>query len=131
MARNKVYTAHVRGRGSVDRDIVFVKDGFSWGAFFFTGIWALWHRLWFFALIVFASGFAIGFVTDFLDLDPLTDAAVGLAWAVLVGYEANDARRRALASRDFDLEDIVLGQNLTQAEHRFFLKHQHIAPSPA
>ena len=131
MARNTVYTAHVRGRGRIDADLVFVKDGFSWPAFFFTGIWALWHRLWLFALIVFASGFAVGFVSDFLNLDPLTDAAVGLAWAVLVGYEANDARRRALARRDFDLEDIVLGQNLTQAEHRFFLKHQHIAPSPA
>ena len=131
MARNKVYTAHVRGRGRIDADLVFVKDGFSWPAFFFTGIWALWHRLWLFALIVFASGFAVGFASDFLDLDPLTDAAVGLAWAVLVGYEANDARRRALARRDFDLKDIVLGQNLTQAEHRFFLKHQHIAPSPA
>ena len=76
MARNKVYTAHVRGRGGVDADIVFVKDGFSWPAFFFTAVWALWHRLWLFALI-------------------------------------------------------VLGQNLVQAEHRFFLKHQHLTPSPA
>ena len=131
MARNKVYTAHVRGRGSVDEDIVFVKDGFSWPAFLFTAVWALWHRLWLFALIVLASGFAVGMITDVLDLDPLTDAAVGFAWAVLVGFEANDARRRALARRDYDVEDIVLGQNLVQAEHRFFLKHQHLAPSPA
>jgi hypothetical protein len=131
MARMKVYTAHVRGRGSADRDIVFVKDGFSWPAFFLTGIWALWHRLWFFALIVFASGFAVSFVSDWLDLDPLTDAALGLAWAVLVAYEANDARRRALARRDYDVEDIVLGQNLTQVEHRFFLKHQHLTPQTA
>jgi len=131
MARNQVYTAHVRGRGGVDSDIVFVKDGFSWPAFFFTALWALWLRLWLFALIVLASGFAVGMISEFLDLDPLTDAVVGLAWAVLVGYEANDARRRALASRDYDVEDIVLGQNLTQAEHRFFLKHQHLTPSPA
>ncbi|HEX2113257.1 MAG TPA: DUF2628 domain-containing protein [Alphaproteobacteria bacterium] len=131
MARNKVYTAHVRGRGSVDSDIVFIKDGFSWPAFFFTVLWALWHRLWLFALIVLASGFAVGMISELIDLDPLTDAVVGIAWAALVGYEANDARRRALASRDYDVEDIVLGQNMTQAEHRFFLKHQHLAPSPA
>ena len=131
MARTKVYTAHVRGRGSLDSDFVFVKDGFSWPAFFLTGLWALWHRLWFFALIVFASGFAISFASDWLELDPLTDAAIGLAWAALVAWEANDARRRALASRDYDLEDIVLGQNLTQVEHRFFLKHQHLTPQTA
>jgi hypothetical protein len=129
MARNKVYTAHVRGRGRADSDIVFVKDGFSWPAFFFTVLWALWHRLWLFALIVLAGGSAIGLVGDLLELDPLTDAAIGLAWAVLVGYEANDARRRALSRRDFDFEDIVLGQDLSQAEHRFFLKHQHLAPA--
>jgi hypothetical protein len=131
MARTKVYTAHVRGRGGADADIVFVKDGFSWPAFFFTFLWALSLRLWFFALVVLASGFAIGMASELLDLDPLTDAAVGLAWAVLVGYEANDARRRALASRDYDVEDIVLGQTLTQAEHRFFLKHPHLSPAPA
>jgi hypothetical protein len=131
MARMKAYTAHVRGRGGADSDIVFVKDGFSWPAFFLTGIWALWHRLWFFALIVFASGFAVSFVSDALDLDPLTDAALGLAWAVLVAWEANDARRRALARRDYDVEDIVLGQNLPQVEHRFFLKHQHLTPQTA
>jgi hypothetical protein len=129
MARSKVYTAHVRGRGRADSDIVFVKDGFSWPAFFFTVLWALWHRLWLFALIVLAGGSAIGLVSDLLDLDPLTDAAIGLAWAVLIGYEANDARRRALSRRDFDFEDIVLGQNLSQAEHRFFFKHQHLAPA--
>jgi hypothetical protein len=131
MARPRVYTVHVRGRGGADRDIVFVKDGFSWPAFFFTVLWALWHRLWFFALIVLASGVAVGMVSELLVLDPLTDAALGLAWAVLVGYEANDARRRALAGLDYDVEDIVLGQTLTQAEHRFFLKHQHIAPQAA
>ena len=131
MARTKVYTAHVRGRGSLDSDIVFVKDGFSWPAFFFTGIWALWHRLWLFALIVFAGGIAIGLISDFIDLDPLTDAALGLAWAALVGYEANDAHRRALANRGYDLEDIVLGQTLSQVEHRFFLKHQHLTPQAA
>ena len=131
MARNRVYTAHVRGRGGADSDIVFVKDGFSWPAFLFTGIWALWHRLWFFALVVFASGTAIGLESELLELDPLTDAAVALAWSVLVGYEANDAHRRALARRDYDVEDIVLGQSLSQAEHRFFLKHQHLAPQAA
>ncbi len=52
MARATIYTVHVRGRGRADDDVVLVKDGFSWPAFFFSLIWALWHRLWFFALIM-------------------------------------------------------------------------------
>jgi hypothetical protein len=131
MARSTTYTVHVRGRGRADADVVFVKDGFSWPAFFFTLIWALWHRLWMFALIVAASGFAIAIVSELLLLDPVTDAAIGLAWSVLVGFEANDARRRALERRDFDTEDVVLGQTLAQAEHSFFQKHHHLYASPA
>jgi hypothetical protein len=131
VARATVYTAHVRGRGRADEDVVLVKDGFSWPAFFFSLVWALWHRLWFFALIVAGSGVAIGLVSEMLTLDPLTDAAIGLAWSVLIGFEANDARRRALARRDYDVDDVVLGLNLAQAEHRFFQKHHHLYATPA
>ena len=129
--RTTMYSVHVRGRGRADEDVALVKDGFSWPAFFFTVIWALWHRLWFLALVILASGVAIGFASELLELDPLTDAAVGLAWSVLIGFEANDARRRALARRDYDLEDIVLAINLAQAEHRFFQKHHHLYAAPA
>jgi hypothetical protein len=131
VARATIYTAHVRGRGREDEDVVLVKDGFSWPAFFFSLIWALWHRLWFFALIIAAGTVAIGLVSEVLSLDPLTDAAIGLAWSVLIGFEANDARRRALARRDYDVEDIVLGLNHQQAEHRFFQKHHHLYATPA
>jgi hypothetical protein len=131
MARVTVYTVHVRGRGRADEDVVLVKDGFSWPAFFFTVVWALWHRLWLFALIVFASGTAIGLVSEFFALDPLTDAAIGLAWSVLVGFEANDARRRALTRRDYDPEDVVLAPTLALAEYRFFQKHHHLYTAPA
>ena len=131
MTRSTTYTVHVRGRGRADRDVVLVKDGFSWPAFFFTLFWALWHHLWMFALLVLASGFAVALASELLALDPLTDAAVGLAWSVLIGFEANDARRRALARRDYDAEDVILGQSLAQAEHRFFQKHHHLYASPA
>jgi hypothetical protein len=131
MARTTIYMVQVRGRGRADEDVVLVKDGFSWPAFFFTLIWALWHRLWFFALIIAASGVAIGFASEMLNLDPITDAAVGFAWSVLIGFEANDARRRALARRDYDVEDVVLAINLAQAEHRFFQKHHHLYATPA
>ena len=46
MARATIYPAHGRGRGRDDEDVVLIKDGFSWPAFFFSLIWALWHRLW-------------------------------------------------------------------------------------
>lgn len=129
--RGTIYTVHVRGRGRADEDVVFVKDGFSWPAFFFSLPWALWHRLWFFALIILASGVAIGLLEDLLTLDSVTGAAIGLAWSALIGFEANDARRRALTRHDYDVEDAVLAQTLAQAEYRFFQKHHHLYATPA
>ena len=125
MAR-RIYTVHRRHAG-IDHDLVLVKDGFSWPAFFFTVLWALWHRLWRFALLILAGAIGISLFSDALGLDPLTDAALGLAWTLLVGFEANDARRRALARRGFVMDDIVYADGLAAAEHRFFAKH-HPAP---
>ena len=43
----RVYTVHMR-RPALDPDADFrlVKEGFSWPAFFFSFLWALWSRLW-------------------------------------------------------------------------------------
>ena len=42
-----VYTVHLRRHGlDPDRDLLVVKEGFSWPAFFLSFLWALWHRLW-------------------------------------------------------------------------------------
>ena len=43
----KIYSVHDRpGSLAPDRDVVLVKEGFCWPAFFLTALWALWHRLW-------------------------------------------------------------------------------------
>ena len=42
-----VYTVHMR-RPALDPGtrLRLVKEGFSWPAFFFSFVWALWSRLW-------------------------------------------------------------------------------------
>jgi hypothetical protein len=126
----RIYTVHVRRARSgatADRDLVLVKEGFSWPAFFFTLLWALWHRLWLFAVLIAASGVALGLAVEYFQLGPVLETALGLAWSVLIGFEANDLRRRALAWRGFALTDVVMGRSLAAAEHRFFTKHHPFA----
>ena len=33
---------------------MFVPEGFAWAGFIFTFIWALWHRLWVVAALLFS-----------------------------------------------------------------------------
>ena len=121
MARSRVYSVHVRAWStSADRDAVVVREGFSWGAFFFSVLWALWHGLWFAALIIFGVTAVLGLASDALGLDPLTDAAVGLGLALLIGCEANDWRRSALERRGYVTAGFVAAPNLVEAERRFF-----------
>lgn len=122
--RTRAYTVHARP-GARDRDLVLVKDGFSWGAFFFSILWALWHRLWLFALVIAAVSVGLGSLDEIIHFDPVTEVVLGLAFALLIGFEANDARRRALARRGFDNAGLVFARGLGDAERRFFAKYDH------
>ena len=123
MARARVYTVHIRlWSASPDREAVLVREGFAWGAFFFSVLWALWNRMWFAALIVFAVSVAISVLTDVLDVDPVTDLAAGLALALIIGWEAPDWQRRTLERRGYINAGVVVAPTLAEAERRFFAK---------
>jgi hypothetical protein len=123
MARSRVYTVHVRAwASSSDRDAVFVREGFAWGAFLLSLVWALWHRLWLGALIILGVTAVLAIALDLLIVDETTETAVGIAWALIVGWEANDWRRRALERRGYVTAGVVAAPNLLEAERRFFAK---------
>lgn len=98
----KVYTVHLRREGlDPDRDLVVVKEGFCWPAFLFTGLWALWHRLWLAAITIIALSAACSMIAKWLGADSLVQGTLGLAVSVLIGFAANDLRRRRLERQGF------------------------------
>jgi len=121
--RTRIYTAHVRQwSASTDREAVFVREGFSWGAFFFSVLWALRYRMWVTALLIFAVSVALEFAADLLRLDPITDAAIGVALALIIGWEGNDWRRRSLDRRGYVTAAVIAAESLLEAERRFFAR---------
>ena len=123
MSRSRIYTVHVRAwAASSDRDAVFLREGFSWGAFFFSVLWALWHRLWFWAVIVLGISAILAVSGELLGIDPVTDGAIGLGFALLIGWHAHDWRRRALERQGYVSAGVVAAPNLLEAERRFFSK---------
>jgi hypothetical protein len=100
--------------------LAFVKEGFSWPAFFVPPLWLIYHRMWIeLGLFVIVSGvlqWAFAF-------DP--DIGALLGWAsfallVLFAIEANDLRGAALLRRDYRLAGVAMGSSLTEAELSFF-----------
>jgi hypothetical protein len=100
----------------------FVRDSFSWGAFFLAPLWLLRHQLWIgflgwlvAVLLLWAAAYWLG----------LSSSAVFwsyVAIAVFVGLEGGPLRSAALLRRGFDIADIVAGESRDQAERVFYAR---------
>ena len=98
----RVYTVHLRRQGlDPDRDVVLVREGFSWGAFLFGFLWALWHRMGWSALGLFVIAAGAAVAAEFLLPAGPAQGAVMLVVCLAFGFVGNDLRRRHLAARGF------------------------------
>ena len=116
----RVFTVHLRRHGlDPDRDVRLVKEGFNWPAFLFSFLWALWHRMWWTALGLFVIITGAGLTVEVLLPDPMAGTAVMLALYAVVGFVANDLRRRHLAAQGFAENGPVCGRDRDDALYRF------------
>ena len=125
-----LYTVYMRGDGlDAARHAVFVREGFSKGAFVFGVLWLLRHRLWLAAVGWLVAAVAITAATSLLT----ASAGFGLflLLAILTGLEAPTWRRRALARAGFATRDVVAAEDRDAAECRFFERLGPSVPSPA
>ncbi|MBV9066930.1 MAG: DUF2628 domain-containing protein, partial [Methylobacteriaceae bacterium] len=100
----------------------FVRDSFSWGAFFFGPLWLLRHRLWMAflgwsiaVLLLWAASHWLG----------LSSSAVFWSWvavAIFLGLEGGMLRSGALMRRGLDLADIVATDSRDEAERIFYAR---------
>ena len=122
-----VYTVHEPPRKEDDDDtlahsarFVFVRDGFHFWAFLLAPLWMLRHRMWLelIAYLLLIAG--ITFALQRLGVAESAGFAVGLLLSLLVGMEAPSLRRWKLSRRGFASVGVVVGDDLEEAERRFF-----------
>lgn len=121
----RVYTVHLGpvpedAPAGGERDMVLVKEGFSWPAFFFSVLWAVSRGMWLTAVLLFLASALLGWAVEALALDAESESAVTLAFFALVGSFANDWRRAALERRGYEEVGVVAAPGLEAAEHRAF-----------
>jgi len=108
--------------------IRFVPDSYSWMATFLSLPWLLWNRMWLVALayVALALGLDLAVIAFELPVPPLAAVLV----SVLIGLEANALKRWSLEQDGWRPAGIVCGQNLDEAETRFFRQFVE-NPAPA
>jgi hypothetical protein len=128
----RIYTLHepIDPAGETVPEPIAVKEGFSWPAFVFSVIWALWHRLWFWALAFVIANVALGWSMTLLGGDQIVQGVASLALALIIGWTANDLRRRILAKRGFDERAVIVANNKETALVRYMMAQPSTAPSP-
>ncbi len=120
-----VYTVHEPPpRGSeISSDaerFVFVRDGFAFWAFLLGPLWMLRHRLWLMlaGYLIISAGVYMALL--FAGASRAGLAIVALLIAVLTGLEASTLRRLTLRLRGWTNVGVVSGEDLEDAERRFF-----------
>ena len=123
MFRNRlhVYTVHINPSTQKPyENAKFIEDGFNIKAFIFSAAWALYFRLWWVALAIIIGNAIIFQLGDGGTLSELGKTVMQLGFNLIIGFEANDWRRRKLARQGYIMTDIITGDSLVRAEQRFY-----------
>lgn len=100
--------------------VAFVPEGFAWGAFFFTVLWALWQRMWVVGLLLFALSAALTVATNLELLGAGFSSLVQFAIALLFGFEARGLQVKSLERAGFRRAGLIQATNVEAAELAYF-----------
>jgi hypothetical protein len=115
-----LYSVHLRGSGLQSvAGAAFVRQAFSWKAFFFGPLWLAWHRLWM-GLVLWAAAYLVLIAALPAVLSPWSAFPMALAFQVFLGLEANRLREAKLAAEGYHLVEIVAAPALDLAQSAFF-----------
>jgi len=98
----------------------FVRDGFHFWAFLLAPVWMLRHRLWLELIVYLLLAGGITFALRRLGIAESAGVWVALLLSLLVGIEASSLRRWKLARSGYENLGVVVGEDLEEAERRFF-----------
>jgi len=135
----QTFTVHEPPHPPADRvdraeGLVFIKEGFSWGAALFGPLWLLAHRLWWPLLGYVAAYASIEAVRLARIIDQRWIGLLLLALNLLLAFEGDSLRRWALDRRGWRLLGAANGRNRAECERRFFdawLPAQPVLQAPA
>ena len=121
MARLRIYTVHINPKEAHPYETAeFIGEGFNWSAFFFSGFFALYKRLWLPLIGIVAFNMLLMYAKHHHWLQAGSFAAINIGIQLLIGYHANDWIRDRLKNQGYVVADLVSGENELRAEQRFY-----------
>ena len=115
-----LYSVHLQGEGPQSiAEAAFVRQAFSWKAFFFGPLWLLRHRLWA-GLALWAAAYAILIAASLTVISAGVGLFIGFALQMLLGLEANRLLEAKLGRQGYRLVEIISARRGGDAEIAFY-----------
>lgn len=119
--RTHIYTIHLRPeRPLSDQKPLFLREGFSFKAFLLPLLWALYHRLWSPALLLFGWQVLLMMALRGELIDTAGAGVLDLGVHLIAGFCAYDWLRSGLSRKGFILSDVAVADTRLNAEQRYF-----------
>jgi hypothetical protein len=118
------YTVHEPHPVANDLDeratrLVFVKEGFAVGAFALPALWLLSNRLWLELILYILLSVGLMMLITLLGGSQTEAGWATFVFNLILGLEARNIHRSALARRGYEVIGVVTGRDLADAERRF------------
>ena len=116
----KIYLVHISSKRNELKQLpIILRDGFSFPAFLFTAVWAVWHKLWTLAVIIVSIWIAGGGFLYYFGADDGVYLFVFSGFALMLGCIANDLLSKALCRHGVQLVGLVAAKNSESAFRRW------------
>ncbi len=113
------WTVHNKPGKGAD-DVVLLREGFSWWALIFPLPWLVIKGMWIVLLVALGVQFAIWALAEALHLSDAMRLAMSLSINLILAFEGNNLLRWTYERRGFEELGLVHGEDLDEAEFRFF-----------
>ncbi len=113
------WTVHNKPGKGAD-DVVLLREGFSWWALIFPLPWLVIKGMWIVLLVALGVQFAIWGLAEALHLSDAMRLIMSLSINLILALEGNNLLRWTYERRGFEELGLVHGEDLDEAEYRFF-----------
>ncbi|MBL0374196.1 DUF2628 domain-containing protein [Rhizobium sp. KVB221] len=107
----------------LEKDTLFIRDGFSWLAFLFPLPWLLFMRMWLIAGLAAIFYLVVAIAAEQWNLEglPIAFSFILSLWTAL---EGNYVRARMLERKGWDIKADIAASDLDEAEEIYFTAEQ-------
>ena len=111
--------------------VVFVAEGFSWSALVLGFAWALWHRMWLVAALLFALTSALTVAANLHLLGSGLAALLQFGISLVLAFEARALQVASLERAGYRRNGLIQASTAEAAELAYFAGRARFAPEPS